>query len=591
MDKWRDLGTFEARNTREVQAFLIEHPQIWARYLRIEFLTHYGSEYYCPISLLRVHGTTMLEEIRPQEEVAQGENAEEEPTLEAEATATPTMAPEPVASNDKSDHKTLEAISNMDTGSAGKKIHANADMTTATQVSEVQSASASTTLSSSVANTTDVSLCLGVWRMEELTCASNLTSTNTEAAAKSNHSAGRANEQELGSVLNQCESPLSRTANQPSTSVSSNSSELLNASEPTSVGGSANKTTAGTDILVNATTADQAVNKTSGATPSYVSDSHNTAAPIIKSSASLANVPSTSSNSIRSTTSTSSIAQPQPSTQESFFKSIHKRLQQLESNSTLSLQYIEEQSRILRDAFSKVEKRQISTTTSFLSNLNETVMHELHGFRQAYDQLWQSTVIELEGQREQYQREMLALSTRLTLVADELVWQKRMGIVQSTLLLLCLGLVLFARAGNGYLEVPLMQQMMNKSQAALSRTGWESPPASPSPDSRIPVSLFRRKIWRSVTEPVGGNVTDGTDSRPDTKDGPNVNVEPPTPPDDDVDTEEEAESEMYADAENDYGMLDMRRTRSGPAVASGTTEIPEEPTPDLMDEVEYSNRT
>ncbi|KAK0247712.1 hypothetical protein B0A54_17588 [Friedmanniomyces endolithicus] len=43
-DKWKYLGTFEARNTREVQAFLIEEPQIWARYLRIEMLTHYGSE-------------------------------------------------------------------------------------------------------------------------------------------------------------------------------------------------------------------------------------------------------------------------------------------------------------------------------------------------------------------------------------------------------------------------------------------------------------------------------------------------------------------------------------------------------------------
>lgn len=60
-DKWKDLGTYEARNSREIQAFLIENPQIWARYLRIEFLSHYGNEYYCPVSLIRVHGTRMLE--------------------------------------------------------------------------------------------------------------------------------------------------------------------------------------------------------------------------------------------------------------------------------------------------------------------------------------------------------------------------------------------------------------------------------------------------------------------------------------------------------------------------------------------------
>src|ERR1700733_9303374 len=61
MEKWKDLGTYEARNSREIQAFLIENPQIWARYIRIEFLSHYGNEYYCPLSLVRVHGTRMLE--------------------------------------------------------------------------------------------------------------------------------------------------------------------------------------------------------------------------------------------------------------------------------------------------------------------------------------------------------------------------------------------------------------------------------------------------------------------------------------------------------------------------------------------------
>jgi hypothetical protein len=214
---------------------------------------------------------------------------------------------------------------------------------------------------------------------------------------------------------------------------------------------------------------------------------------------------------------------PQPSTQESFFKSVHKRLQQLESNSTLSLKYIEEQSRILRDAFMKVEKRQVSTTSNFLANLNQTVISELQELRQAYDHLWQSTVIEMEGQRQLSQHEILAISARLTMVADELVWQKRMGIVQSTLLLLCLALVLFGRTNNGYLEMPIMQQMMNRSTAAL-RTGWESPPGSPSPESRSPVSLLRQKLWRASPGPsMSENLTDSD------KEGLEVRLEPPTP--------------------------------------------------------------
>ena len=65
-DRWKVLGTYEAHNTRQIQAFLVENPLIWARYVRIEFLTHYGNEYYCPLSLPRVHGITMMEEWNPE---------------------------------------------------------------------------------------------------------------------------------------------------------------------------------------------------------------------------------------------------------------------------------------------------------------------------------------------------------------------------------------------------------------------------------------------------------------------------------------------------------------------------------------------
>ncbi|KAL1855860.1 hypothetical protein Daus18300_010934 [Diaporthe australafricana] len=61
MEKWKDVGTFQARNSRDIQSFLVENPKIWAKYIRIEFLSHYGNEYYCPMSLLRVHGTRMLD--------------------------------------------------------------------------------------------------------------------------------------------------------------------------------------------------------------------------------------------------------------------------------------------------------------------------------------------------------------------------------------------------------------------------------------------------------------------------------------------------------------------------------------------------
>lgn len=64
---WKVLGDFQAENIRDVQVFKIQNPLIWARYLKLEIISHYGNEFYCPISLVRVHGKTMMEEFKEEE--------------------------------------------------------------------------------------------------------------------------------------------------------------------------------------------------------------------------------------------------------------------------------------------------------------------------------------------------------------------------------------------------------------------------------------------------------------------------------------------------------------------------------------------
>jgi len=229
---------------------------------------------------------------------------------------------------------------------------------------------------------------------------------------------------------------------------------------------------------------------------------------------------------------------------------MHKRLQMLESNSTLSLQYIEEQSRMLRDAFTKVEKRQLSKTESFLKELNSTVMTELRDFRQQYDQLWQSTVIELADQSEQYQREMVAISTRLSMLTDELVFQKRMIVVQSTLVLLCLGIALFVRSGtSNQLELPIMQQMLNKSQGVLRLPSFDSSPGSPA---------SRR------SSSVEGSARD---SSPDHRRNPAVRYALPTP-----EASPSPEPLSRASPEVEDVARAMREVRSGPSTPRGTRD-------------------
>ena len=65
---WKVIGNYMALNTRELHVFNIKNPLIWARYLKVEITSHYGNEFYCPISLIRVHGKTMIDELKEDEE-------------------------------------------------------------------------------------------------------------------------------------------------------------------------------------------------------------------------------------------------------------------------------------------------------------------------------------------------------------------------------------------------------------------------------------------------------------------------------------------------------------------------------------------
>ncbi|KAG9121755.1 hypothetical protein FRC07_002156 [Ceratobasidium sp. 392] len=62
------IGVYEAKNVRSVQTFRpFNRPHAFYRFIRIDFHTHYGKEYFCPVSLLRVYGLTQMEEWRMEE--------------------------------------------------------------------------------------------------------------------------------------------------------------------------------------------------------------------------------------------------------------------------------------------------------------------------------------------------------------------------------------------------------------------------------------------------------------------------------------------------------------------------------------------
>lgn len=76
-NKWIKLGTFHGRDERTVQSFPLDE-QMYAKYVKVELLSHFGSEHFCPLSLIRVFGTSMVEEY---EEIADSQYQSERQEL------------------------------------------------------------------------------------------------------------------------------------------------------------------------------------------------------------------------------------------------------------------------------------------------------------------------------------------------------------------------------------------------------------------------------------------------------------------------------------------------------------------------------
>lgn len=531
LDKWRELGTFEAKNSREVQAFLVENPLIWARYLRVEFLTHFGNEYYCPVSLLRVHGTTMMEEFNHDVKGSRNDDDSDSEIGDVEGGESVDSAPADVVSADalrEKPQKTLEAAVTTSTGSSK-----------ATRASPVDLPS---NLSDATVSSSPKPLSPG------------FTSYNLSVAMQMALLPASSDKQK--SVCSPEDRPNDAVPPAP-TSVHINQTEMI--PEASSV---ASATQTPSHAILSTSENMTRLPESSKTVPNKGAVENKSEA--IKSS------DQTSASTVRAQSSFTQPANPNPTTQESFFKSVHKRLQLLESNSTLSLQYIEEQSRILRDAFSKVEKRQLGKTTTFLETLNTTVLTELRDFRHQYDQIWQSTVLELSSQREQSQHEVFALSARLSLLADEIVFQKRMAIVQFGLILLCLGLIIFSRQSSQatYLELPpVVQNAINKSSANLPRyiRSSESPPNSPSPT--VPSSRYGRGLTHRSSPSEESQLDDGGKS-------PSIEYAPPTPTS--LHSSGDHQNEVASDADecpNDRSQASgegaVRPTKSSPSTPSG----------------------
>ncbi|KPM09163.1 Sad1 / UNC-like C-terminal domain containing protein [Sarcoptes scabiei] len=60
--EWSSLGNFNATDVRSLQGFKLQNNG-FVKYVKIELLSFHGSEHYCPISLIRIFGTSLFDEV------------------------------------------------------------------------------------------------------------------------------------------------------------------------------------------------------------------------------------------------------------------------------------------------------------------------------------------------------------------------------------------------------------------------------------------------------------------------------------------------------------------------------------------------
>lgn len=471
---WTQLGVFRARNIRGQQVFRIPsapRSEAFFRYVRIDFLEHFGSEYYCPVSLLRVYGITEMEEYK---------RGFEEPSGDMDP------IPEPVGADVRSTDDVLQPVPT------------SADIAPASVPQLGQS--------HPIRDTADLpAQDEDIWRKHEQAFQrklqnQSLTLSVTEAEAPEN----------LVSQHDNLSAAASPQINEPSVRQTDPRAQSL--ADDTAVGiedraqclpdqePSAQKRAS--DACVEprgrskpfyhleaiqhreAKHATDRVGTGSAARPSTASDS----LPIKTDSASQARVAADAEADRGRRASTQrpggvhSGQQGSPGS-ESVYRAIHRRLNALESNATLSHSYIEHSGRMLREVFSRMERRQESRMSDMLRLLNASNWQQIESLKRRQHVDLQRAIFEFDVHRQQADNERRALLREVQILAEEVLLEKRLSIAQ---LIMLLAVFVFVGLTRGSRTAPLLH-------AGFTKIGRSSKQSEGKTDSKsvIPASPNR----------------------------------------------------------------------------------------------------
>ena len=467
---WTQLGVFRARNVRGQQVFRIASApgsEAFFRYVRIDFLEHFGSEFYCPVSLLRVYGITEMEEYKREFETHNGEldalpevadsghalvnDAQQLPLDAVDAVATP----EPSA-RDSSHHLDTTNLTAKDEDIWRK--HEQAFQRKLENQSRTHDA-AELESQDIVLPQRDSSPTILAPRSEE--AAQNSISQAQSPGREHADKAQCAMQDDPAAKEKDARCHLPRDQLKPFFHLASGSHHPDRARQNPPASTSAS--TAKADTPAN--------------TGSISSRPATGAAEMD------ADMDRARRASLQRPSGTPPIQQGNPGS-ESVYRAIHRRLNALESNATLSHSYIEHSGQMLREVFARMEKRQEHRMSDMLRALNASNWHQIESLKRRQHVDLQRAIFEFDVHRQQADTERRALLREVHILAEEVLLEKRLSIAQLILLLV---VFVFVGLTRGSRTVPLLHSGFAKIGRSTKRRDAKTEskvvlPASPRRD-------------------------------------------------------------------------------------------------------------
>lgn len=467
----------------------------FCRYVRIDFLSHYGSEYYCPVSLLRVYGFTQLDAYREserkakalEEALAAADLIDEQEHLDFESLEDELLRPEEADSlgvtttvdSPAASHTPPLPLTTRITPPSGPGISSSNGGPTSDVSSPLptsaETASNSTVLSQTASSPTSTQ------------AASSQSCEHSSVPAKSkfarqpdaDHTQSSATSSAVASSSSNSPTEVFSTATKAS---SSSDGSQVSASASQSVSPTQTESASAKDVSAqeSGTRTTQASSASDGAAAakSVVVPAQNqtaTASPSSSTSLSTSSVPASTSSSSAASMSTSishapaaaetivpvhshhpvppppppprpPVLQP-PQPGESIYGTIMKRLTSLEHNQTIAMYFTEAQSNMLREAFGRVERR-LHDIELTVRSVFSRARHRKGSHLTVCSVVWQrgrqeqnvrQAILDLEKQRIELDRERLALATQVSMLAQEVrrsaVLRLTSALIQTDLLL------------------------------------------------------------------------------------------------------------------------------------------------------------